>query len=96
MTAATRVSRGAAVRRRRAAAVVAGVALVAAGVYGVSRLGDAVGGGPSGTNGDANSRKASELLILQVVGTRDPLLAVIGTGRAFPSTSRSPCPARAR
>ena len=82
MTAATRVSRGAAGRRRRAAAVVAGVALVAAGVYGVSRLGAAAGNDDSGVSGDGTSRRASELLILQVVGTRDPLLALIGTGRA--------------
>ena len=82
MTAATRVSRGAAVRRRRVAAAVAGVVLVAAGIYGVSRLGDAAGNDGSGANGDGRSTKASELLVLQVVGTHDPLLAVIGTGRA--------------
>jgi LytR cell envelope-related transcriptional attenuator len=82
MTAATRVSRGAAVRRRRAAAAVAGVALVAAGIYGVSRLGDAAGNHPNGANANGRSTKASELLVLQVVGTHDPLLAVIGTGRA--------------
>ena len=82
MTAATRVSRGVAIRRRRAAAVVAGVALVAAGVYGVSRLGDAAGDGHGGVSVDGRSHEASELLILQVVGTHDPLLAVIGTGRA--------------
>ena len=82
MTAATRVSRGAAVRRRRAAAIVAGVALVAAGVYGVSRLGEAAGDNHGGAIGDDRSTKASELLILQVVGTRDPLMALIGTGRA--------------
>jgi LytR cell envelope-related transcriptional attenuator len=78
VTAATRVSRGAAGRRRRAAAVVAGVALVAAGAYGVSRLGDAAGGGPRSPNGDVRSSGPSELLVLQVVGTDDPLLAVIG------------------
>ena len=39
MTSATRVRRGAALRRRRATAAVVAVGLVAAGVYGVSRLG---------------------------------------------------------
>ncbi len=81
MTAATRVSRGAAVRRRRAAAVVVAVVLVAAGIYGVSMLGDAAGDASRGATGDGRSTKASELLILQVVGTDDPLLALIGTGR---------------
>jgi len=61
--------------------MVAGVALVAAGIYGVSRLGDAAGDNHSGANGGGDSLKASELLVLQVVGTHDPLLAVIGTGR---------------
>ncbi|MGI8616260.1 MAG: LCP family protein, partial [Actinomycetota bacterium] len=78
MTAATRVSRSAAVRRRRAAAVVAGVALVVAGADVVSRLGDAAGGGPTKPNDDVRSSAPSELLVLQVVGTDDPLLAVIG------------------
>jgi len=82
VTASTRVSRGAAGRRRRAAAVVAGVALVVAGIYGVSRLGAATGNDPSGAKGDGGSTKPSELLILQVVGTRNPLLALIGTRRA--------------
>jgi hypothetical protein len=81
MTAATRASRRAAVRRRRAAAAVAAVALVAAGAYGVSRLGDAAGRDPGGTDGAGRARGASELLILQVVGTDDPLLAMIGDGR---------------
>ncbi len=62
--------------------MVAGVALVAATMYGVSRLGDAAGDDRSGANGDGSSNKASELLILQVTGTHDPLLALIGTGRA--------------
>jgi hypothetical protein len=61
--------------------MLAGVALVAAGVSVVSRLGEAAGE-KSGVNGDGRSTKASELLILQVVGTHDPLLALIGTGRA--------------
>jgi hypothetical protein len=78
VTAATRVSRSAALRRRRAAAVVAGVVLVAAGAYGVSRLGDAAGGGPTDRNADVRPASPSELLVLQVIGTDDPLLAVIG------------------
>lgn len=77
MTAATRVSRGAAVRRRRAVAALAGVAIVATAVYGVSRLGDV--GNDRPTIADVGSSKASELLILQVSGTDDPLLALIGT-----------------
>jgi hypothetical protein len=81
MTAATRASRGAAGRRRRAASAVAGVVLVAAGVYGVSRLGDAAGGGLGATNEDGRPPRTSELLVLQVVGTDDPLLALIGDGR---------------
>jgi hypothetical protein len=81
MTAATRVSRGATVRHRRAAAVVAGVVLVAAGAYGVSRLGDAAGGGPTDPNRGVREASPSELLVLQVVGTDDPLLAVIGAAR---------------
>lgn len=80
MTAATRASRSAAGRRRRAAAIVAGVGLVAAAVYGVSRLGDAAGGDPARTDG-GRSGKTSELLLLQVLGTDDPLLALIGAGR---------------
>src|SRR4029079_4386466 len=65
VTAATRVSRGAAVRRRRAAALIAAVVLVAAGIYGVSLLGDAAGGPSGGANDGAHSTKASELLLLQ-------------------------------
>ena len=78
-TVATRVSRGAAGRRRRAAALLAAVVTVAAGVYVVSRLGDAAGGGPSGPGPAVGSGTASELLVLQVVGTDDPLLALVGT-----------------
>lgn len=74
----TRAARSAAFRRRRAAAAVAGVALVAAAVYGVGRLGDAAGGGPEPVAG-AGGPESSELLVLQVTGTRDPLLALIGT-----------------
>jgi LytR cell envelope-related transcriptional attenuator len=79
-TVATRVSRGAAGRRRRAAtAAVAAVVAVAAGVYGVSRLGDAAGGGPTGAGPGSGPGPPSELLVLQVVGTDHPLLALVGT-----------------
>jgi hypothetical protein len=57
--------------------MVAGVVLVAAGAYGVSRLGDAAGGGPTAPDDELRSRGPSELLVLQVTGTKDPLLAVI-------------------
>jgi LytR cell envelope-related transcriptional attenuator len=77
-TVATRVTRGAAGRRRRAAALLAAVVTVAAGVYVVSRLGDAAGGGPVGLDRGAGSATPSELLVLQVVGTDDPLLALVG------------------
>jgi hypothetical protein len=56
------------------------VATVAAGVYVVSRLGDAAGGGPSSPRPAAASGAASELLVLQVVGTDDPLVALVGSG----------------
>jgi hypothetical protein len=78
-TVATRVSRGAAVRRRRAAALLAAVLTVAAGVYVISRLGDAAGGGPTTRGPGAGSERSSELLVLQVVGTDDPLLALVGS-----------------
>jgi LytR cell envelope-related transcriptional attenuator len=78
-TVATRVSRGAAGRRRRATAAVVGVVAVAAGVYGLSRLGDAAGGGPTGSDPGSGSGAPSELLVLQVVGTDQPLLALVGT-----------------
>ena len=86
-TVATRVSRGAAGRRRRAAAVLAAVVTVAAGVYVVSRLGDAAGGGGTGLAPAVGSRPTSELLVLQVVGTDDPLLALVGSriGERAPS-----------
>jgi hypothetical protein len=86
-TVATRVSRGAAGRRRRAAAAVAAVVVVAAGVYGLSRLGDAAGGGPTGLDPAPGSEGRSELLVLQVVGTNQPLLALVGTrvGDRLPS-----------
>ena len=77
-TVATRVTRGAAGRRRRVAAMLAAVVTVAAGVYVVSRLGDASGGGPVGSDRSVGSATPSELLVLQVVGTDDPLLALVG------------------
>jgi hypothetical protein len=52
---------------------------VAAAVYGVSRLGDAAGDDPVVSTGNPGSGTPSELLVLQVVGTDDPLLALIGT-----------------
>jgi len=76
---ATRVSRNAAGRRRRAAVALAAVVGVAVAVYGISRLGDAAGGGPVRPGQAGGSARPSELLVLQVVGTDEPLLAVIGT-----------------
>ncbi|MGH2680309.1 MAG: LCP family protein [Actinomycetota bacterium] len=79
-TASTRASRGAVARRRRATVALAAVVAVAAGVYGVSRLGDpAGGGGPGPSDTGQRSAKPSELLLLQVVGSDDPLLALIGS-----------------
>lgn len=81
MTAATRVSRRATVRRRRAVAGVAALVVVAVAAYGVSRLGDAEetpGGAPAEGTGD----RSSDLLVLQVTGTQDPLFALVGTRRA--------------
>ena len=78
-TVATRVSRGAAAQRRRVAALLAAVVAVAAGVYAVSRLGDAAGGGPTDPGPAVGARSSSDLLVLQVVGTDDPLLALIGS-----------------
>jgi len=60
--------------------LVAGVAVVAAALYGVGRLGDAAGGGPPGPLGGSGRTRPSELLVLQVTGTRDPLIALVGTG----------------
>jgi LytR cell envelope-related transcriptional attenuator len=76
---ATRVSRGAAGRRRRAVVAVAAVVGMAVGMYGLSRLGDAAGGGPVGPDRIAGSAEPSELLVLQVTGTDQPLLTLIGT-----------------
>jgi hypothetical protein len=83
---AGRAARVRALRRRRAAAVAGGIAIVAAVAYGVARLGDAAGGGPvvPPTSGAA---RPAELLALQVTGTGDPLLALIGgrTGERPPA-----------
>jgi hypothetical protein len=59
--------------------LLAAVLTVAAGVYVVSRLGDAAGGGSTSPVPGAGSGAASDLLVLQVVGTDDPLLALVGT-----------------
>ena len=75
----SRAARSAALRRRRAAAAVVAAVLVAAAAYGVGRLGDAAGGEAGSVGGDGRARP-SELLVLQVTGTRDPLIALIGTG----------------
>jgi hypothetical protein len=77
MTAATRAARGSAMRRRRVAAAVAGALVVAAGAYGLARLGDAAG--DRGTPEGGGARRPSELLVLHVTGTEDPLLALVGT-----------------
>jgi hypothetical protein len=76
---AARGTRVRTLRRRRAVAVLGGIAIVAATAYGVSRLGDAAGGGgdPPETTG---ATRPAELLALQVVGTSDPLLALVGSG----------------
>jgi LytR cell envelope-related transcriptional attenuator len=79
MAVATRVSRGAAGRRRRAAALLAAVVTAAAGVYAISRLGDAAGGGGTGLAPIVGSASTSELLVLQVAGIDDPLLALVGS-----------------
>jgi hypothetical protein len=76
---ATRVARGAAGRRRRAVALLAAVLTAAAGVYLISRLGDAAGGGATQPLPGAGSGSVSDLLVLQVVGTDDPLLALVGS-----------------
>jgi hypothetical protein len=57
-----------------------GIAIVAAAAYGVARLGDAAGGGPEPPASSGAARPA-EILALQVTGTRDPLIALVG-GRA--------------
>ena len=77
----SRAHRQAALRRRRAAAGVAAVVFVGAVAYGAARLGDAAGGDPVGPTAPGTSARPSELLVLQVEGTDDPLLAVIGARR---------------
>ena len=101
MAVATRVSRGAAGRRRRAAASLAAVLTAAAGVYAISRLGDVSGGG-AGPAPVVGSASTSELLVLQVVGTDDPMLALVDRASAIGhrrssrcrSTCRSRCPGK--
>jgi hypothetical protein len=68
-------------RRRRAAAVGTGLVVVAAAAWGVTRLG-AAGGRDDPAAGGSGRAVASELLALQVTGTEDPLLALVGTARA--------------
>lgn len=75
---AGRAARTQTLRRRRAAAVVGGIAIVAASAYGVSRLGDAAG--RSDRPGTAGAARPAQLLALQVVGTADPLVALVGSG----------------
>jgi LytR cell envelope-related transcriptional attenuator len=77
----SRVQRRGAARRRRAAAGVAALVIVGAVAYGASRLGDAAGGDPVGPAATGSAAPPSELLVLQVEGTDDPLLAVIGARR---------------
>jgi hypothetical protein len=77
--ASRRAARSAALRRRRVAAGVVGAAVVAAALYGVGRLGEAAGGGAPEPSGAGRARP-SELLVLQVSGTTDPLIALVGTG----------------
>jgi hypothetical protein len=60
--------------------VAGGLVLATAAVYGVARLGDAAGGGPE-EPGDTGVPRPAELLAIQVTGTRQPLLALVGTRR---------------
>jgi LytR cell envelope-related transcriptional attenuator/LytR_cpsA_psr family len=72
-------TRAAAYRRRRAAVAAGGAFVVAAAVFGVTRL----GGAPTADrerDPAARSGPSSELLALEVVGTEQPLLALVGTG----------------
>ena len=77
----SRVQRQVTVRRRRAAAGVAALVVLSAVAYGASRLGDAAGDGPVGLTRPGAAARPSELLVLQVEGTGDPLLAVVGARR---------------
>jgi LytR cell envelope-related transcriptional attenuator/LytR_cpsA_psr family len=73
-----RAARARAYRRRRAATAAGALVLVAAVAFGVSRL-----GGTPDDDGDrrarTGSRRAADLLALQVTGTEQPLLALVGT-----------------
>jgi hypothetical protein len=60
--------------------VAAGVVRVAAAAYGLGRLGDAAGDRSADPNGAGRSEKPADLLVLQVTGTEDPLIALVGTG----------------
>ena len=77
----SRVQRQVALRRRRVAVAVAGLVVVGAVAYGASRLGDAAGDDPVVPTTSGTAARPSELLVLQVEGTDDPLLAVIGARR---------------
>jgi LytR cell envelope-related transcriptional attenuator len=77
----SRAQRQTTLRRRRAAVGVAALVLVGAVAYGASRLGDAAGDDPVGPTAPGSAERPSELLVLQVEGTDDPLLAVIGARR---------------
>jgi LytR cell envelope-related transcriptional attenuator len=73
-----RAARARAIRRRRAAAAVVGVAIVAAAAYGATRLGGTEDVETDRAGGRGEARPA-ELLSLQVTGTDEPLIALVGT-----------------
>ncbi|HEX5937159.1 MAG TPA: LytR C-terminal domain-containing protein [Actinomycetota bacterium] len=73
--------RRATARRRRMVAGIAALVLVGTVAYGASRLGGSAGDDPIGPTAAGPAAPASELLVLQVEGTADPLLAVIGARR---------------
>jgi LytR cell envelope-related transcriptional attenuator len=79
--AGSRVERRATLRRRRAVAGIAALALVGSVAVGASLLGGAAGEGPVGPIAPGAGARPSELLVLQVEGTADPLLAVVGARR---------------
>ena len=72
-------TRAATYRRRRAAVAAGGALVVAAAAFGVTRLGGAPAADRDHPAG-AGSGASSELLALEVVGTEQPLLALVGTG----------------
>jgi hypothetical protein len=80
VTGAGRAARRTTMRRRRATAAVAGVLVVATAAYGLSRLGAAAGRDPDRGSREEVPAEPSELLVLQVTSTADPLIAVIGAG----------------